>query len=583
MARGRRSSRLTSRNISTDELIDLRTRKNDWWPDTARRILAERRDPKAVARLRSLVEEDRDPVLAMRDLWALDVSGGIDANAAEALLDHPVAGVRRWAIRLLGDHHWMSESILSALLELARTDADPELRSQLASSVQRWPVSESLTLIEALAERSEDSKDEHVPLQLWWAVEKLLREDSRQVVARLGTPKMQAQPLVREWLLERMARALASDGAFDLLAKLIQQAPGDDEVARIAAGLDKGYEGRALAQVPDALKPVLNRLWSGKAEPVDRLRLAARLGSSQAYSVLADQAAEPKAAASDRLAAIEVLGQVDRPEGQTRLLAVLARDGESSSIERAVLAALGTYESQEVADAILDRYPKLDAGLRAQAIDRLSSRKTWAGRLIDAMQAGRVPSKELTTNDAVQIARLGDPALIERLESVWGKVPRANSEAKRKRIAEVRGILPEGDKGNPTRGHEVFKQTCSACHRLFGEGEALGPDLTGAERHDLNFLLTSLVDPSSVIRKEYQPSTVATKDGRVLSGLVIEESDSALTLFDSNKQKTVIAREDIDELKPSDVSIMPEGVLDPLTEMQVRDLFRYLQSSGPAK
>ncbi len=115
------------------------------------------------------------------------------------------------------------------------------------------------------------------------------------------------------------------------------------------------------------------------------------------------------------------------------------------------------------------------------------------------------------------------------------------------------------------------------------EGEALGPDLTGAERRDLDFLLTSLVDPSSVIRKEYQPTTVATRDGRVLNGLIVEESDSALTLFDSNKEKTVIAREDIEEMKPSDVSIMPEGVLDPLTDMQVRDLFRYLQSSGPSK
>ncbi|HEU5116702.1 MAG TPA: hypothetical protein VFT74_08525, partial [Isosphaeraceae bacterium] len=339
--------------LSTDDLIALRTRTNDWWPDTARRILAERRDPKTIPKLRALVDEDRDPVLAMRDLWALDVSGGIDAHSAEDLLNHPLSGVRRWAVRLLGDHHWMSPSILSALLERARTDSDAQVRSQLAASAQRWPISESLSVIETLAERPEDSRDEHIPLQLWWAVEKLMREDAGLVVTRLGTARMQDQPLVREWLLERMARALASDGSFDLLANLIEQAPGDPELERVAAGIDKGFEGRSLARVPEKLVPVMDRLWSGKPAPFDRLRLAARLGSPDAYSTLARLAEEKTAPAADRLAAIEVLGQIDRPEGQERLLSVLTRDGESSTIQRATLAALSAYESQEVADLIL--------------------------------------------------------------------------------------------------------------------------------------------------------------------------------------------------------------------------------------
>ncbi len=96
---------------SSEDLIALRDRKNDWWPDMARRILAERRDASVLPKLRKLVEEDRDEELALRDLWALDVSGGVDAGYATGLLKHPVAGVRRWAIRLLGDHYWMSLEI----------------------------------------------------------------------------------------------------------------------------------------------------------------------------------------------------------------------------------------------------------------------------------------------------------------------------------------------------------------------------------------------------------------------------------------------------------------------------------------
>ena len=97
------------------------------------------------------------------------------------------------------------------------------------------------------------------------------------------------------------------------------------------------------------------------------------------------------------------------------------------------------------------------------------------------------------------------------------------------------------------------------CHKLFDEGESIGPELTGADRGNLDFLLTSLVDPGAQVRKEYQSQTIALKDGRVLSGLVVDENDRVLTLIDSNRQKTPIARDLIEESKPADISLMPEG------------------------
>jgi putative heme-binding domain-containing protein len=176
---------------------------------------------------------------------------------------------------------------------------------------------------------------------------------------------------------------------------------------------------------------------------------------------------------------------------------------------------------------------------------------------------------------------LGDAELTRRLESVWGLVPGPGSPEKARRIAEVRGFLPEGDKGNAARGRAVFQENCAVCHKLYDAGEPIGPDLTGSERKNLDFLLTSLVDPSALIRKEYEAQTVALADGRVLSGLIVEETSKALTLLDSNRQKTVIARDQVEEIKPSPVSLMPEGLLDKLPEDKVRDLFQYLLSSSP--
>ena len=221
--------------------------------------------------------------------------------------------------------------------------------------------------------------------------------------------------------------------------------------------------------------------------------------------------------------------------------------------------------------------------LQSRAIDLLASRRPSAARLVEAILGGTVPAKDVTGAQAQSIARLGDDALKSRLESAWGRLPGPGSPEKVRRIAEVRGMLPEGDKGSATRGRAVFKEACAVCHRLFDEGEKIGPELTQSERGNLDFLLTSLVDPSALIRKEYQARTIATTDGRVLSGLILDENDRTITLIDSKRQKTVIPVSEVEASRPSAVSLMPEGLLDPLKEEQIRDLFKYLQSSGPTR
>jgi putative heme-binding domain-containing protein len=194
--------------------------------------------------------------------------------------------------------------------------------------------------------------------------------------------------------------------------------------------------------------------------------------------------------------------------------------------------------------------------------------------------AGKIAAKTLSAAHVQAIARLGDPSLTTRLEQAWGKIPRTGSPEKTRRIAEVRGLLPEGDKGVAARGKPIFRERCAGCHKLFGEGESIGPELTGTERGNLDFLLNSLVDPSALVRKEYQAQSIALKDGRVLTGLIIDENDRQVTLLDQKRHKTQIARDDIEQTAPSQTSLMPEGLLDQLSEPHIRDLFRYLQSTG---
>jgi putative heme-binding domain-containing protein len=278
---------------------------------------------------------------------------------------------------------------------------------------------------------------------------------------------------------------------------------------------------------------------------------------------------------------IELLGQAGARPGEQALRAIIERTDEPQAVQLAALSALASFDRPDVADAVLSHYAAWPEGLRARALDVLCARKSSARQLVETIESGRIAAKDLKPAHVLQIVQLGDESMTARIERAWGRVPVANSEEKRQRIAEVRGMLPEGDKGNATRGRAIFTKHCAVCHRLFGEGETFGPDLTGTERGNLEFLLASVVDPGALIRKEYAAQTVALADGRVLTGLVVEENETALTLFDSQRQKTILTKADIEEVRPATTSVMPDGLLDPLPENEIRDLFRYLQSSGP--
>jgi putative membrane-bound dehydrogenase-like protein len=564
------------------ELVALRTSPNDWFPAEARRILAERRDPVIVPALKNLLKSDRDETLALRDLWALYVSGGLDDHTALALLGHPVAAVRRWTIRLLADDRRMSPDLRAMLVTLASVEPDATVRSQLASSCQRWESADVLPILGRLVQRSDDRNDPHIPSLIWWAFESQLRRDRAAVIELLSVSETQRAPIVADVVLERVARVLASDStdsAFAACARLLAVAPGESQVARLLAGMEKGLEGRRLARIPPPLVEKWSQLWNASqpAPSLVLIRLGARMGSLPAIDTATKIVRNPRAVQSDRIALIELLGQLGRPEDLPVLIEAF-ESGSSQALQLAAIAALGQFQQPTIAGRLLARYRNAPAMVRDQVLALLCTRPSWAGALLDAAARGEIAAKDLSPAHVQRIAQLPDSALLNRLEAFWGKVPRVGSPEKKRRIAEIRGLLPEGDKGNAGRGKPVFKENCAVCHKLFEEGETIGPDLTGAERGNLDFLMTSLVDPSALVRKEYQAQTIALRDGRVLSGLIVDENDRLLTLVDSNRQKTMIARESVEMVKPSDVSVMPEGLLDKLSEPQIRDLFRYLQS-----
>jgi putative membrane-bound dehydrogenase-like protein len=570
--RGPSLGRMTSK-----DLVGLLSHPNDWFVREARRILAERRDAAVVPVLRRQALEEKGQ-LALESLWALYVSGGFDDATAGKLLGHADEDVRAWAVRLLCDPRKVVPSLHARLVTLARGEASPTVRSQLACSAKRLPARDGLGLVRELLRHDEDADDPHVPLLLWWAVEDKAVSDRELVLGLLDTPGAWRVPLTRRHLVERLARRYMAEGSDDGLsacARLLETAPGPEEQTLVVQGMEKALEGRLLAKVPLPLEAPLAKLWEGRKDNPLLVRLALRLGSPAGHERALQVIADPKAPEGDRASLVEVLGQSGRPECVPVLLKALS-EGKGDGLRGAALSALQAFPDERIAPAVLAEYPQLSGSLKARAQSLLVSRPAWAREFLKAVDGGRVAPKEVPLETLQRVVGYKDEAMQKLIVKHWGRVGPLPPGEKVARARAINHSLNQKP-GDPVNGKALFTKHCATCHTLFGEGNKVGPELTGADRKSREFLLTSLVDPSAIVRPEFVAYQVQTKDGRELTGLVAEETAQAVTLLNEKNEKVVVAREKIEEMSASRTSLMPEAILDPLSEQEIRDLFSYLQ------
>jgi putative membrane-bound dehydrogenase-like protein len=569
--------------LSSHELVGLLDHPNDWYVRTARRILAERRDPSVLPELRHLILDNKGQ-LALEALWALHVSGGFDDALAGKLLGHPNEDVRGWTVRLLGDAKKVSPGIREQLVALARTETSPVVRSQLACSSKRLPGPDCLPIVRQLLRHHEDVNDPQIPLLLWWAVEDKAVSDRDAVLGLLDSAAAWREPLIHQALIERLGRRYVDEGTdtgLQTCARLLAAAPGRDEANLVVRGMEKALEGRRLSQIPSELERQLAELRRQEPNNLELTRLDVHLGRPDAYDRVLRLVADAKVGEGERAGLVELLGQVGTADCVPVLLHVLG-EARGDALRGAILAALQPFPDDRITDAVVALYPKMSSGLRAKAQALLCGRPASALRFLEAVDAGRVSPKEVPLDQLQRMARFNDGRLAALLQKHWGKVGPATAGEKISRIRSVNLMLTRGH-GDPANGKVLFQKTCATCHQLFGEGNKVGPDLTGAERKNREWLITQVVDPSSVIRQEYVAYNLTTTDGRSLTGLLAESTPQAVTLLDAKNERTVIARDRIDELAPSPVSLMPEKLLDPFDDQQICDLFSYLQSDGPKR
>jgi len=305
------------------------------------------------------------------------------------------------------------------------------------------------------------------------------------------------------------------------------------------------------------------------------MRLGRRAAEDRAVALAADM----RTPLAMRLVMLEALRDAGGTACVDPLLKV-ATSRESDPVRLAALSALQRFDEERIVSTLLAAYPGMSEALRSRARDVLLGRRRSALAFLESVDRGKFPAKEVPVEQLRPLAAFKDEKLERLVRKHWGSILGGTPEEK---LAEVRRLNNDlrAAAGDPRKGRDLFRQHCATCHRLFDEGQQLGPELTHANRKDRDYLLVSIVDPSALIRREYLAYTVQTTDGRVLTGLIVEQSAGSITLAGAKNERTVIPRNRIDELRESPVSLMPEDLLKTLKPQEVRDLFAYLQADAP--
>lgn len=301
--------------------------------------------------------------------------------------------------------------------------------------------------------------------------------------------------------------------------------------------------------------------------------LSVVFGDGRAMKEIRQLVLDPKAEVGLRRSALISLVNQKHPDLQEVCVQLLG-DQRLSAV---AAKGLALFDDPENARRLIKNYGRFRGTDRPQVIAALVSRKSFASELVDAIGDGTIPRAALSAYDARQIRSYGDSKLSQRLSDVWGETresPRERKEA----MEKLKTMLLSADAPPPnlSQGRVVYRELCGKCHRMYGEGEKIGPDLTGSQRENLDYLVENIVDPSAVVSKDYRVSVISMIDGRVLNGVVVSKSERTLSL-QTQTELLVLGNDDIDEIKQTAQSPMPDGQLDALSESQIRDLFGYLR------
>jgi putative membrane-bound dehydrogenase-like protein len=571
------------------DLVKLQLAPNAWWSRQARRILQERTTSvpavSDVATIRPPLLEifDRNSNLdfKLRALWTLYGCNAVDETwLARELFGNFEEYVRSAALRLLVDRAAVAgqdlpPTVQDVLERTSRSDASGLIALDLASAMPRFPIDARWPIADGLAIKRDFANDRVLPLLIWYGIEPAVTRNPEQAVKLAGRTKM---PIVRRHIARRLTYEMDERPApVEALIELAA-ASSDDAVRRdVLGGIAQALSGWVKVKAPANWEQAAAKL-SASSDPETRKvtqELAVVFGDGRALDELVAIVKDTSRDTAMRRQSLRTL-LASKPDNLLPLLVEILAD---RAVALEAVRGLALFDDEQTPQRLLAVLDRFGPEGRLEVINTLCARPPYAKALLQAMRDGRIKPSEISAFHARQIAALNDEPLTKQLIELWGDV-RISSAEKRSLIDTWKSRLTGDGLANaqPSAGRALFQKTCANCHVLYGVGRKAGPDLTGSNRKNIDYLLENIIDPSASVGVDFRVLNVILDDGRVISGVVSEQNERVLTL-QTERETITIDRKQIEESKPTTTSLMPDGLLQNLSPEQVRDLLAYLMTS----
>jgi putative heme-binding domain-containing protein len=338
-------------------------------------------------------------------------------------------------------------------------------------------------------------------------------------------------------------------------------------------GFEEAYRGRVLAGLPVELAQAFAKAGVGS------LSLKVRLGTPEAIDEALELLTDDKTLLTTRIELAQVFGEIDEPRSTPVLLKLLQAE-PNVPLQSAALTSLQGDPSETVAREVLRVYSTLQPEVREVALTLLVSRKSWAAMLLTAIDNGEIEGSTIPVDTIRKLAVHQDERMAQLMKKHFGEIRGATNVELGQRIEQLAALLSDRA-GDVYAGKQLFADSCGKCHQLFREGGNLGPDLTQYQREDVQRMLLHVVNPNIEIREGFETYMILTDEGRVVSGFIADQDQQVIVMRGSDGQTSTISRDTIEDMSRQSVSMMPEGLLDQMTDEQVSDLFAYLRASQP--
>ncbi len=540
--------------VSIPELVKMLEHEEPWHRTTAQRLLLEKNDKAMIEPLTKLLEETKSPHAKILAAWMLERQRALNDKQLVDLLLASNPRVQEHAVRI-GEHRLENSMKLEdAVRKLVWSDrnADDRVRFQLALSIGGWDY--VAPWLETLFGKSKEDRWMRLAVQA-----SLPKHNTWLLGAGVGNDYDLSPVMLQELAALVAAQSDSSEDYFKLFGVILRRKEKQKWIA--IAGFSQGLERRGLTLATIAMK---NQI---KGERDDYL---AKINSL--FSEAAKQVNDREGSVTHRKLLVLIVGQAPWSTAKSALLPLVEKE-PNKELRIAALRALATQQDKEVPALLMKLWPGAGPSVRREILEAMLRQPGRVNVLLDEIEAKRLKASELDPLRTKQLANHKDAGIRERAKKLLAD----NLPADRQKVlAEYQAALKL--KGDPKSGREVFKKNCAICHRVAGVGVDVGPDIADTRTKTPAALLFDIIVPNAAIDANYVNYVVATKDGRILTGLLTAESASSITLKRAENQTDVVLRKDIDEIASTGVSLMPDGFESKIGLQEMADLLGFLKN-----